>query len=232
MASPGLQWLRSRARAYAPVVGAVLLVGCGSSAPGPSTTAMSGTPTPSTTTGAEVPYGIGAVTWPADDAGVNSLLTRMPKVLQGLPLVAGSDAMADTSWLGYGPGFIDFQGPTATQTVAVTVATAKFIRGAVPVRMRTPGTILMLMWGLGYGCKAHTDRGSLPVNSRKWYTTTGQFLWFECTVDTVEGAGTLTPAQYRYIGGWAGPDLVAYLIDAPNPQLREAMAQALVSAVR
>ena len=232
MPTSGLQWLRSPARGSVLVAWAVLLIGCGTSTTGPGAAATSESPNVSASTGAVAPYGIGDVTWPADESGVNTLLMRMPQTLQGLPLVPGSDAMADTSWLGYGPGFIDFQGTTATQTVAVTVATASFMRGAAPPRMRTPGTMLMLMWGLGYGCKAHTDRGSMPVNSRKWYTTADQFLWFECTVDIVEGSGTLTPEQYRYIGGWAGPDLVAYLVDAPNPQLREAMAEALVTAAQ
>jgi hypothetical protein len=172
----------------------------------------------------EAPFGVSAVTWPADQRGVDQLLAQLPATVAGLPVIPGSDAPADATWVGYGHGFITFARPTATNTVATTVATGAFLPQS------PPGEILMTMWGLGYGCKRGTFTGSLPSGSRQWFKDQHQLVWFECTVDTVEGAGTLAPAQFRYLAGWAGPGRVAYLVDAPSPGVRTTMVSALLKA--
>jgi hypothetical protein len=205
-------------RCLLPFILVVLMCSC-------STSSTAGAPT---TTAARplspAPFGVSAVTWPADRRGVDQLLAHLPATVAGLPVISGSDAPADATWVGYGHGFITFTQPTATNTVATTVATGAFLPHS------PPGEILMTLWGLGYGCKPSTFTGSLPIGSRQWFTDRHQLVWFECTVNTVEGAGTLNPQQFRYLAGWAGPERVAYLVDAPSPGVRTVMVSTLLKA--
>jgi hypothetical protein len=88
------------------------------------------------------------------------------------------------------------------------------------------------MFSLNQGCASDTVTSDPPWQSQQWLTDTGRTVWFACQVGMVQNHGELTGAQRRHLAGWAGPNTVAYLVDAPSQEAREAAVAALVAAGR
>jgi hypothetical protein len=202
----------------------LVLVGCGQTDDGDSTSAERAATSPQTSStdtsdarSSDEAMGIDAVAWPSTLQDAEALFDRMPDQLAGVP-VKRWKAGGTATGIAYGPA----QDGATAWVMSTTKAT------------KTPERTLAVMFGPGVACEKGTYSGTVPEApygggpALEVDGMAGEGVpWYACTIAT--GGAEGDSRRTAHAVGWVSGEL-GWLTTSPDERTADSLIQALIAA--